>query len=67
MEVHFTPDELSETREMLGGRYDDLKGGRVKPLCSDEVKERLRARSAARRAEGRASFMGEEHRQPRKS
>ena len=44
-------DELTETREMLESRYDDLKSGRVKPISGDEVKERLSARSTARRAE----------------
>jgi hypothetical protein len=44
-------DELAETREMLDSRYDDLKSGRVKPISGDEVKERLRVRSAARHAE----------------
>ena len=43
--------ELVETREMLNSRYDDLKSGRVKPIGGDEVIARLRAKSAARRAE----------------
>ena len=42
--------ELVETREMLDGRYDDLKSGRMKPIPGDEVISRLRAKSAARRA-----------------
>jgi predicted DNA-binding protein len=46
-------NELAETREMLDSCYDDLKSGRVKPISGDEVKERLRARSAARRSEHR--------------
>jgi hypothetical protein len=41
-------DELTETRQMLDSRYDDLNSGRVKPISGDEMKERLRARSAAR-------------------
>jgi hypothetical protein len=44
-------DELAYTREMLDSRYDDLKSGRVKPIRGDDVKARLRARSATRRAE----------------
>ena len=43
-------DELTETRQMLDSRYDDLKSGRVKPISGDEMKARLRARSAARQA-----------------
>ena len=42
--------ELVQTREMLDGRYDDLKSGRVKPIAGDEVIARLRAKSAARRS-----------------
>jgi predicted DNA-binding protein len=42
--------ELSHVRETLDSRYDDLKTGRVKPISGAEVKKRLRARSAARRA-----------------
>ena len=45
-------DELTETRQMLDSRYDDLKGGRVKPISGDEMRERLRARSAARARQG---------------
>jgi len=30
-------EELTQTREMLNSRYDDLKSGRVKPVSSDEV------------------------------
>jgi len=37
-------DELAETREMLDGRYDDLKNGRVKPLDGEEFFESLRRR-----------------------
>ena len=44
-------DELTETRRMLDSRYDDLKSGRVKPISGDEMKARLRARSAARQVE----------------
>ena len=42
--------ELAQTRETLNGRYDDLKGGRVKPIPGDEVIARLREKSAARRS-----------------
>lgn len=30
-------EELAQTREMLNGRYDDLKSGKVKPISGDEV------------------------------
>ena len=43
-------EELSQTREMLNSRYDDLKSGRVKPIPGDEVVARLREKSAARRS-----------------
>jgi len=46
-------DELAGTREMLDSRYDALKSGRVKPTSGDEVKARLRVRSASRQAEYR--------------
>jgi len=41
--------ELEETREMLNGRYDDLNGGRVKPIFCDEVIAHFREKSAAAR------------------
>ena len=44
-------DELAGLRQTLDSRYDDLKSGRVKPVSGDEMKRRLRARSAARRAQ----------------
>ena len=44
-------DDLAETRAMLDSRYDDLESGRVKPIPGDEVFDRLRAKSTARRAE----------------
>ena len=44
-------EELAELRATLDRRYDDLKSGRVKPIGGDEVAARLRAKSAARRAE----------------
>jgi predicted transcriptional regulator len=36
--------ELSETREMLDSRYDDIKGGRVKPIDGEAFFEGLRQR-----------------------
>ncbi len=42
-------DELSQTREMLTGRYDDLKTGRVAPIPGDEVEAHFREKSAAAR------------------
>ena len=39
-------DELAQTREMLGSRYDDLKSGRVKPIAGDEVEAYFREKSA---------------------
>ena len=39
--------EVLEVRQMLDGRYDDLKSGRVKPIPGDEVVARLRAKSDA--------------------
>ena len=44
-------DELEYTREMLDSRYDDLESGKVKLIGGDEVRARLRAKSAARRAD----------------
>ena len=46
-------DELTETREMLDSRYDDLMNARVTLVSGDEMKARLHARSSARRAERR--------------
>jgi predicted DNA-binding protein len=42
-------DELSRTREMLNGRYDDLKNGKVKPLTGDEMEAYFREKSAVAR------------------
>lgn len=36
--------ELTQTREMLGSRYDDLKSGRVKPIDGEAFFESLRKR-----------------------
>ncbi len=41
--------ELSQAREMLDGRYDDVKSGRVKPLDGEDAFVRLRRKSEARR------------------
>ena len=43
-------NELAQTRETLGSRYDDLKSGRVNPIPGDEVIDRLREKSATRRS-----------------
>jgi len=37
-------DELTQTREMLNSRYDDLKSGRVKPIDGEEFFDGLRRR-----------------------
>jgi len=36
--------DLARTREMLDGRYDDLKSGRVKPIDGEAFFEDLRRR-----------------------
>jgi hypothetical protein len=41
--------ELAQTREMLDSRYDDLKGGRVKPVDGDQAFANLRRKSQERR------------------
>jgi hypothetical protein len=46
-------DEVAQLRKALDSRYDDLKSGRVKPISGDEMKARLRARSAAWQTERR--------------
>jgi hypothetical protein len=40
-------EELTQTREMLNSRYDDLKSGKVKPISGDEVIAHFREKSAA--------------------
>jgi predicted transcriptional regulator len=35
-------DELAQTWDMLNGRYDDLKSGRVKPIDGEQFFESLR-------------------------
>jgi hypothetical protein len=42
-------DELTQTREMLNSRYDDLKSGKVKPIPRDEVIAHFREKSASAR------------------
>ncbi len=42
-------EELLQTRNMLNNRYDDLKGGRVKPISRDEVIAHFHEKSAAAR------------------
>jgi predicted transcriptional regulator len=37
-------DELAGVREMLDGRYDDLKSGKVKPIDGEQFFESLRQR-----------------------
>ena len=41
--------ELSQVREMLDSRYDDLKSGRVKPIDGEEAFATLRRKSEDRR------------------
>jgi predicted transcriptional regulator len=36
--------ELAHTRQMLDGRYDDIKSGRVKPIDGEAFFESLRQR-----------------------
>jgi predicted transcriptional regulator len=44
-------DDLTLTRDGLNRRFDDLESGRVKLVPGDDVFARLRAKSAARRAQ----------------
>jgi len=47
--------ELAQVREMLDGRYDDLKSGRAQPVDGEEVFAALRRKSdGARTKERRA-------------
>ena len=46
-------EELAETREMLDGRYDDIKTGRVKPIDGEEAFANLRRKSELRSNQGR--------------
>ncbi len=45
--------ELAQTREMLDGRYDELKSGRVKPVDGEEAFAALRRKSELRRTRER--------------
>ena len=42
--------EVTETRNMLATRYDDIKSGRVKPIDGEEALSRLRRKSKERRS-----------------
>jgi hypothetical protein len=39
-------EELTQTRELLNSRYDDLKNGRVRAVSGDEVVAHFRERKA---------------------
>jgi hypothetical protein len=41
--------ELVQTREMLDGRYDELKNGQVQPVDGEEAFARLKAKTAEQR------------------
>jgi predicted transcriptional regulator len=41
--------ELTEVRNMLDGRYDDIKSGRVPPIDGEDAFARLREKSQKRR------------------
>jgi predicted transcriptional regulator len=41
--------EVSQVRDMLDTRYDDIKSGRVQPIDGEEVFRRLRQKSENRR------------------
>jgi predicted DNA-binding protein len=42
--------EVQQISETLNGRYDDLKGGKVKPISGEEVEARFREKSADARS-----------------
>ena len=42
-------DELTQAREMLDRRYDDLESGRVKPIDGEEAYRRLMEKTEAQR------------------
>ena len=44
-------DDIAFTRETLDRRYDEMESGKVQGIDGEEVFARLRAKSAARRAE----------------
>ena len=41
--------ELTQVRDMLDGRYDDIKSGRLQPVDGEEAFGRLRQKSQDRR------------------
>ena len=41
--------ELAQTRNMLDGRYDEIKSGHVKPIPGEEAFDRIHAKSEERR------------------
>jgi len=42
-------DELTQSRDMLNSRYDDVKTGRVTPIDGEEAFTRLKAKTEAQR------------------
>jgi len=42
-------DELAQMRDVLDGRYDELKSGRVRPIDGEEAFARLNAKTEAQR------------------
>ena len=42
--------DVAQVREMLDGRYDDLKSGRVKPVDGEEAFANLRRKSQGRKS-----------------
>ena len=42
-------EEVTQTRDMLNSRYDDLKSGRVTPIDGEEAFARLMAKTEAQR------------------
>jgi predicted transcriptional regulator len=42
--------EVAQVREMLDGRYDDLKSGRVKPVDGEEAFANLQRKSQERKS-----------------
>jgi predicted transcriptional regulator len=58
--------ELAQVRDMLDGRYDDLKSGRVKPVDGEEAFANLRRKSKndARRSRSRADLFSTHKRIP---
>ena len=46
-------DELSQTREMLDRRFDDLESGSVQPIDGDEAYRRLMEKTEAQRQRNR--------------